>query len=317
MRTSKIPGLPDFPSQFVLWLILPGIVFWLIFYIPLLLSRLFPSLQGKGKYLQFGFLIWGASYFLPALIFIASSSFGTVCDLYNKNITPQLMYTDAFAVCAMMILHVVVEQADMKSAFHATGTLMVGTLIPYPLFLFQLTNLEHAGYKVSANQRWSRWLFLFLGVFTLLIWVVPLVSFWNTYHCLDLRHSGVGVAPDHASAWATGVVTVGWFMFSTWAIPQIRHWYWSYLFVVVGISHLAFAMGLFLFIRLSENGSKYFLKSTEFSTEKKQEPASIEPVVDNVQPKTARLSPRVKLTPRSPQRSQRESRTSSRRTRGE
>lgn len=99
MRTSKIPGLPDFISQFVLWLILPGIVFWLLFYIPLLLSRWFPSLQGKGKYVQFGFLLWGASYFVPALIFISGSSFGTVCDLYNKNITPQLMYTDAFAVC--------------------------------------------------------------------------------------------------------------------------------------------------------------------------------------------------------------------------
>lgn len=88
---------------------------------------------------------------------------------------------------------------------------------------------------------------------------MPLVSFWNTYHCLDLRHSGVGVAPDHASAWATGVVTVVWFMFSTWAIPQIRHWYWSYLFVVIGISHLALAMGIFLFIRLSEDAAKYFL----------------------------------------------------------
>lgn len=38
-----------------------------------------------------------------------------------------------------MILHIVVEQADMKSALHASGTLLVGTLIPYPLFLFGLT----------------------------------------------------------------------------------------------------------------------------------------------------------------------------------
>ena len=130
--------------------------------------------------------------------------------------------------------------------------------------------VEHQGYKVSNNQRWARYLFLLLGIVTLFIWIVPLVSFWNTYHCLDLRHSGVGVAPDHASAWATGVVTVVWFMFSTWAIPQIRHWYWSYLFVVIGISHLALAMGIFLFIRLSEDAAKYFLVPMEIADEEEK-----------------------------------------------
>lgn len=116
---------------------------------------------------------------------------------------------------------------------------------------------------MSENQRWARWLFLALGIVTLIIWVVPLLSFWNTYHCLDLRHSGVGVAPDKASAWATGVVTVGWFMFSVWAVPQIKNLFWSYVFFVIGISHLGLAMGIFLFIRLSKPAASFFLKSPE------------------------------------------------------
>jgi len=121
--------------------------------------------------------------------------------------------------------------------------------------------VEKRGYRVSDAQRWARWLFIFLGVVTLIIWIVPLLSFWNTYHCLDLRHSGVGVAPDQASAWATGVVTVGWFMFSVWAVPQIKSLFWSYIFFVIGISHLGFAMGIFLFIRLSPAAASFFLKT--------------------------------------------------------
>jgi len=99
MRTSRIPGLPNFISQFVIWLMMPALVLMVFYYAPLLLSRRFTWLQGKGKYLQFFFLLWGASYFLPAVLFWMSSSYGTTCDLYNKNITPQLVYTDAVAVC--------------------------------------------------------------------------------------------------------------------------------------------------------------------------------------------------------------------------
>jgi hypothetical protein len=102
MRTSKIPGLPQFLSQFVIWLMLPGLVLWVAYYIPIGLSKRFKWLQGKGKYLQFLWMIWGATYFLPALIFLTSQNYGTVCDLYNKNITPQLAYTDAIAVCTYL-----------------------------------------------------------------------------------------------------------------------------------------------------------------------------------------------------------------------
>lgn len=172
MRYARVPGVPDFPSQFIIWLVLPAIVFWSFFYVPLLLSRYFTFLQGKGKYLQFLLLLWGASYFLPAVIFLLRSPYGTVCDLYNRHITPQLMYTDAFAVCTypseshltlplphthstarltfslflrsppgiMMALHMIIEQADMREGFHATSTLFVATLIPYPIFLFRLTS---------------------------------------------------------------------------------------------------------------------------------------------------------------------------------
>lgn len=103
MRYARVPGLPDFASQYVFWLFLPAIVFWSFFFIPLLLSRRFTWLQGKGKYVQFLLLLWGASYFLPALIFLSRHSYGTFCDLYNRYVTPQLMYTDAFAVCTYQL----------------------------------------------------------------------------------------------------------------------------------------------------------------------------------------------------------------------
>jgi hypothetical protein len=38
----------------------------------------------------------------------------------------------------IMALHMIVEQADMKEGIHATGTLLIGTLIPYPIFLYFL-----------------------------------------------------------------------------------------------------------------------------------------------------------------------------------
>lgn len=114
---------------------------------------------------------------------------------------------------------------------------------------------------MTSNQRWARWLYLMFGLVTLLIWIFPLVSFWNTYQTLDLRHSGVGVSPDHASAWATGVVTVGWIMFTVWATPQIKHWFWSYFFIYLGIIHLAAAMGIFLFIRLTKPLAEFFLEA--------------------------------------------------------
>lgn len=120
---------------------------------------------------------------------------------------------------------------------------------------------EQTGYRVTGAQRPTRYLYLLFGVLSLIIWIVPLVAFWNTYGTLDLRHSGAGVAPDRASALATTIVTAGYFMFATWAIPQIKHTIFSYLFVVVGIVHLGFAMGLFLFIRLSEPASRFFLVS--------------------------------------------------------
>lgn len=142
--------------------------------------------------------------------------------------------------------------------------------------------VEHRGYRVTGNQRWARWLYLLFGIITFLIWVVPLVSFWNTYQTLDLRHSGVGVSPDHASAWATGVVTVGWVMFAVWSTPQFKHWFYSYLFTVIAITHLALAMGIFLFIRLSPALADIFLVSPAFPSTSNSPVPSL--AVQTVQP---------------------------------
>lgn len=215
-----------------------------------------------------------------------------------------------------MTLHMIIEQADMRTGAHATGSLFTATMIPYPIFLYHLTKrtfshfsalhalaipskpvrsqfdtlffsttVEHKGYRVTGNQRWARWLYLLFGVITLLIWIVPLVSFWNTFQTLDLRHSGVGVSPDHASAWATGVVTVGWVMFAVWSTPQFKHWFWSYLFTVIAITHLAFAMGLFLFVRLSPALAEIFLVSPAF-------PATSGLLVPHLAVQTVEPSPR-------------------------
>ena len=130
MRYARIPGVPDFPSQFIIWLVLPAIVFWSFFYVPLLLSRRFAWLQGKGKYVQFLLLLWGASYFLPAVIFLSRHSYGTVCDLYNRHITPQLMYSDAFAVCTYFLML-------LSSSHSYFGSFLLGILTPHFLTLFR------------------------------------------------------------------------------------------------------------------------------------------------------------------------------------
>ena len=38
-----------------------------------------------------------------------------------------------------MALHMIIEQADMRTGAHATGSLFIATMIPYPIFLYHLT----------------------------------------------------------------------------------------------------------------------------------------------------------------------------------